>query len=408
MSREMKQKCSLTYAEPSLSFISYIGGVPFGINPKTGDLEWRGKSFIIKAIFSVLITFPVAAIIVWIIASNGGNVLETITLTSGFTVVDMILSMSISFACTNATIFMARELLRMKEKFMEIQTELDTLGVPDAVGRRVKRYLRKKLLQSGIIIILVSLIFPFATYKFTTKLHDNMPQALVIPFIVSAYLGILLTYSGPIAHGSCLKSLFYLKMLEGIVSTLTDDLDRGVEAWTSEEGQARTETPKPRLSPTLLYKLDLILRLGDKVAEMLSPLLMCHFIVVSFAGTITLYCLSIIVFGNVDLLRCLNTLYYTLLVVWYLASLYAICSAGQELENSRFKLVRKIDDTIMADKSCAHLKLEPNLSILRARMNESEWIKPWHLMTVNNKGFIATVGTISTYFIVLMQFRAAE
>ena len=119
------------------------------------------------------------------------------------------------------------------------------------------------------------------------------------------------------------------------------------------------------------------------------------------------YGTTALIFGNSDWHRILNSFYFASLALWHLMILFNVCLSGQALENTCHKLSHALDDFIASQNVFLGKPLKRDFAVLKERLRNAS-IYPFQSIKVNNSGFLAMLGTIVTYNIVLMQFKANE
>ena len=187
------------------------------------------------------------------------------------------------------------------------------------------------------------------------------------------------------------------------------------EAWNDTSTKKQNDVilqVEPLIRPKLTEQLDI----GIQISKLLNMMndTMSHFLFYLFAillvnGTTMAFAQTEIIFARQHHAEVfVNFFVFSILGGLYFAMLFRICTTGQDVGNASKVLKEAFEDAFLKSQNSYKIAEKTQFEIMIKKLEDASVISPCQAFNVNHSSFLGSMCLISTYLIVLTQFKVSE
>ena len=335
----------------------------------------------------------------------GSITLEKLFEASDTSLLDSVTGLCFSALGVSGGFFFLFLFKRKENGFNELCKRMDEFDIEeDAVKEAHNATIRRVKIISVLCLFgsIVNTLYIHFTLESVLRDVDLKFPVLVHLLKVSVFFNWIISFYSPIHVAANFVILFVIALTTEICDASAAKMEKSDFVW-SRKGNKLADLMRN------IREIKSICRLIGTLNDFLAPfaLIQC-FLCLSLACGSS-FNMSGILFSSWSAARISFTCSNALYLIQFMLNSYYINSAGQRLED-------KVDDM---KYHLQHIGEDPDIHLKQSEQRQfsgllnrlggsSTQLRPYSLFCVNNSSFLATVGVIITYLIVLMQFKSTE
>lgn len=403
----------LAYHRSVLRLLTVTGGYPFAVG---SDQEVKFlKSFSVRYVVG-LGCFAIQGtlfLLVFMNAMDGGGqrAFGHVTSVTSIDVVSQVSGIFVSVVTSGLVVVL---FTLQRQQLMEVFCSLDDIS--SEVNANKTDFSRSSSKSVGAstfrhvvaIFAIVNILFPATNYA----LHDTLFPKDDVPGLKWAFTMtggfLMMGFVSPQFLGGFVHILMCLTRLRDCFAALcvkiADEFDNlGIGVETKQKGDIQDVHGK------VLHLGKKLCNVSREVEESLTPYILLHFVNSLVSATAYTYGASIIFTSQFNVFRAICSLGYCVLATVYFYTLYKLCDSGQKFQDAMAQTrqalwsISRKDGTVMKSRLLLH-----EFELLVETLRDRNGMVPGKFFCINRAAFLSTVGTISTYLIILVQFKTSE
>ena len=373
------------------SVLHLFGGFPYKLTKTGFDLKIfpefvRTLFFLLSSTFTILLAYITIAV------QNGGpfDFFYFVTEKTTFSVMDMCMNFTF-FACGYLHSFIALWCYMIQRPAInDLIWAINSLHIYKPIpicGLEIKRRLKYALL----LMTLTSICYCCYTSKLSYAITDN--KIIQFTMAINSLINITTFYPS-----SSLGTLLFIQYLLALLIKCTEQLE-------VERDRVFTTVKSNINSKNIIRNAEQVLKLLKMGQSALEPFLVWHYLVCLICSTIGGFTGSGIIFTGNDKSRIFISAANIFMTILYMQNLYHTSKSGQKLQNQVDRIIERLETESRGAKI---IEDQDELFHLAKKFERFKALCPYGMFYVNNASFLAVVGTIISYLIVLMQFKISE